>query len=80
MRWGGYYQTQWCNPISLSLIVKKLQGFLIFQGTTPPCYMKKIQTFLKLVLDMFSTPEVMQTGNPTTYKHVSLMHHTFISF
>ena len=29
---------------------------------------------------MFTTPKVMQTGNPVTYKHVSLMHHTFISF
>ena len=40
----------------------------------------KIQIFLKLVLDMFSTSKVMQSGNVATCRHVSLMHDRFMSF
>ena len=29
---------------------------------------------------MFSTSKVMQTGNVATCRHVSLMHHRFMSF
>ena len=29
---------------------------------------------------MFSTSKVMQTGNVATCRHVSLMHHIFMSF
>ena len=46
----------------------------------PPSLYLKIQIFLKLVLDMFSTSKVMQTGNMATCRHVSLMHHRFMSF
>ena len=46
----------------------------------PPSLYLKIQIFLKLVLDMFSTSKVMQIGNVATCRHVSLMHHWFMSF
>ena len=46
----------------------------------PPSLYLKIQIFLKLVLDMFSTSKVMQAGNVVTCRHVSLMHYRFMSF
>ena len=46
----------------------------------PPSLYLKIQIFLKLVLYMFSTSKVMQTGNVATCRHVSLMHYRFMSF
>ena len=45
-----------------------------------PLLYLKIQIFLKPVLDMFSTSKVMQTGNVAACRHVSLMHHRFMSF
>ena len=77
---GGVLPNTMVQPHLSIFNSKKVTRVLIFQGTPPLLLYEKIQTFLKLVLDMFSTSEVMQTGNPTTYKHVSLMHHTFISF
>ena len=48
-------------------------------GDTPPHYMKKF-IFLKIILEMFSTLTVMQTGNVATCRHVSLIHYRFMSF
>ena len=56
----------------------KVRAIYILEA--PPSLYLKIQIFLKLVLDMFSTSKVMQTGNVATCRHVSLMHHRFMSF
>ena len=51
----------------------------MFWKLTRSLYLK-IQIFFKVILDMFSTSKVMQTGNVATCRHVSLMYHRFMLF
>ena len=55
---------------------KKVMRIFVSDGT--PSSYKTIQNFLKLILDMFSTSKVMQTGTLVICKYVSVMYHAFM--
>ena len=54
--------------IKIHWIDQKLEQYVL--EAPPPSLYLKIQIFLKLVLDMFSTSKVMQTGNVATCRLV----------